>query len=630
MAIAANPLETFFWGAGGSKKTPEQIAREREIAETLLMKAGNTSPVGHWTQGAARVVDALSGVVKNNRADAAETAGREGFQTQWDSVFGGSGAPVQTASIDPIAQALTGQPQTASDAAEMMAGASVPSGDTAGYIRQGLIQRGLPEHVADAFLMNMQDESGLNPGINEAKPLVPGSRGGYGLYQLTGPRRRAYEAYAQQNGIPLDSVDGQLDFMMSELAGPEANAYQSIMAAPDTGSAAAAIVNNFLRPAEEHRARRVAQYTGGSGNQVAQALMGGGGGQGGGQPSMQQLMGLASDPWASDAQKSIVQSLLGQQMQQQDPAYQLDMQLKQAQLAAATAPPAAPKPVYEGGQWWDLSNGGPQALTDAASDPTSGMQNYEYLVSQGVDAATAMERAFGAGGVSVTLGDQGQRTGPIPAGMAAVADPSNPSGFRMEPIPGGPVAQATEAAAAAQAAGQEATGRTNNIVREDLGRIKDIVQSAPWYNPAVGFGAKVASAIEGSNATNVAALSKTVLANIGFDRLQQMREASPTGGALGAISDRELGTLQSVMGNLEQSQSIEQFVYNLDRLGQVYEEISAKASAYPNAGGFGFTGPVAEQGTKSNYDYNAETPPEGWSGDTGLWRFMSPEDRALW
>ena len=37
------------------------------------------------------------------------------------------------------------------------------------------------EHVADGFVMNFKDESGLNPGINEQNPIVPGSRGGFGL-----------------------------------------------------------------------------------------------------------------------------------------------------------------------------------------------------------------------------------------------------------------------------------------------------------------------------------------------------------------------------------------------------------------------------------------------------------------
>lgn len=129
-------------------------------------------------------------------------------------------------------------------------------------IYNGLIQRGMTPYLAAAWMLNFADESGLNPGINEIAPIVPGSRGGYGLYQVTGPRRRAYEAFAAERGMPLDSVDAQLDFMMTELQGPEARAWEKIQAAGNTGDAAAAIVNYFLRPAEEHRAKRAARYTG--------------------------------------------------------------------------------------------------------------------------------------------------------------------------------------------------------------------------------------------------------------------------------------------------------------------------------------------------------------------------------
>ena len=70
----------------------------------------------------------------------------------------------------------------------------------AAYVVDGLVRRGLPRHVAEGFAMNFADESGFDPGINERNPTVKGSRGGYGLYQLTGPRRRAYEAFATQRG----------------------------------------------------------------------------------------------------------------------------------------------------------------------------------------------------------------------------------------------------------------------------------------------------------------------------------------------------------------------------------------------------------------------------------------------
>jgi hypothetical protein len=115
-------------------------------------------------------------------------------------------------------------------------------------IRDGLIARGLPEHVADGFVMNFQDESGMNPGINEIAPLVPGSRGGFGLYQLTGPRRVAYERFAAERGLPVDDVDAQLDFLMTELQGPEAAAWSALQGAQDPIEAARIYSERFLRP----------------------------------------------------------------------------------------------------------------------------------------------------------------------------------------------------------------------------------------------------------------------------------------------------------------------------------------------------------------------------------------------
>lgn len=135
----------------------------------------------------------------------------------------------------------------------------------ADYIVNGLVQRGLPRHVAEGFAMNAEDESNFNPGINEAAPTVAGSRGGFGLWQHTGPRRRALEAFAAQRGVSAADPDTQMDFVMYELQGPEKGAFNAIMNTSSSGEAAAAIVNRFERPAEEHRARREAKYLGGSG-----------------------------------------------------------------------------------------------------------------------------------------------------------------------------------------------------------------------------------------------------------------------------------------------------------------------------------------------------------------------------
>lgn len=453
MALA-NPTSPFVWGAGGAQKTPEQIAREREIAAALMKGGIDYSPVEHWAQGAARMAQAGVGALKERWADEAETAGREGFQSRWDSVFGG-GAPVQTAAIDPVAAALISTPQTATDAvnsvgatlppiaasgfeytsaglprdpdtgyvmaetdpryaaaiAAKAGGTPAPSGDMQGYVRQGLVARGLPEHIADGFMLNFQDESGFDSGINEAEPTVPGSRGGYGLYQLTGPRRVAYEQYAAQKGVDPSNVDAQLDFMMSELQGPEARAAQAIMSAPDTGSAAAAIVNKFLRPAEEHRASRVARYTGGA------AVPTGGGSQSPLQmaqaPDMAALLGLASDPWANDAQRSIVESLMGQQMKQQDPMYQLQMRAAEQGLTKGDLEiqqllnPAPPKPIEVGGVLLDPNTMQPifdsRQPSDTGFTLSPGQQRFD---AQGNPIATGGPEADKAPTVQkVTLAD---------------------------------------------------------------------------------------------------------------------------------------------------------------------------------------------------------------------------------
>lgn len=138
--------------------------------------------------------------------------------------------------------------------------------DSAERIKGKLMARGMPEHVAEGFVMNFVDESGLNSTINEQNPTVKGSRGGFGLYQLTGDRRNAYEAYAERQGIdfsnPMEQEDAQLSFLFEELQGGESRAWDTIQTAPDAGTAAAYVAKYFLRPAEEHLNTRIAKYTG--------------------------------------------------------------------------------------------------------------------------------------------------------------------------------------------------------------------------------------------------------------------------------------------------------------------------------------------------------------------------------
>lgn len=241
--------------------------------------------------------------------------------------------------------------------------------------------------------------------------------------------------------------------------------------------------------------------------------------------------------WASPAQTSIASALLNSGLERQDPMYQLQMQTAQAEL---------------------------DRLRNPVADPTTGIQNYEYLVSAGIDPAQAQGMAFGNGGTTIN------NMGNIPAGYEVIQDPTT-GATRMQPIPGGPAALAAEAALAADAQGDAQTERYGNVVTEDIGRALDIIEKDPAVT--TGVVGQMLSQIGGSPANRVANLIETVESNVGFDRLQAMRESSPTGGALGSVTERELSLLTSAIGSLKQSNNSDDLAYNLRRVNKIYMDI---------------------------------------------------------
>ena len=58
----------------------------------------------------------------------------------------------------------------------------------------------------------------------------------------------------------------------------------------------------------------------------------------------------------------------------------------------------------------------------------------------------------------------------------------------------------------------------------------------------------------GSQAQALKTILNTIKANVGFQSLQEMRANSPTGGALGQVSERELAYLQATLGDIAQEQ----------------------------------------------------------------------------
>jgi hypothetical protein len=66
--------DPFVWGPGGAQMTPAQIAAQREIAQAMMARGSDYSPIKSGWQGAARVAEGMLGGLNAGQADRADAA----------------------------------------------------------------------------------------------------------------------------------------------------------------------------------------------------------------------------------------------------------------------------------------------------------------------------------------------------------------------------------------------------------------------------------------------------------------------------------------------------------------------------------------------------------------------------
>lgn len=222
-----------------------------------------------------------------------------------------------------------------------------------------------------------------------------------------------------------------------------------------------------------------------------------------------------ANPWLSQPQSTVAAALLQQNMQRNDPAYQLELEMKRAQLAALQAPPA--------------------------QDPTAGMQNYQFLIGEGYTPEQASEMAFGRGGTTIN------NMGNIPAGYQVVQDPVTGS-TRMEPIEGSPAWLEQQAALDRQNAVAGSQDTSTSIITSAAQKARDAYNSGAITTGVVG---NTLALDPGSQAAEMRRQVETLKANASIENLNAMRQASPTGGALGSVTEKENAMLANKLGALD-------------------------------------------------------------------------------
>jgi hypothetical protein len=98
-----------------------------------------------------------------------------------------------------------------------------------------------------------------------------------------------------------------------------------------------------------------------------------------------------------------------------------------------------------------------------------------------------------------------------------------------------------------------------------LAKTAEELKTHPGLSGAVGFQLGAAF-IPGTAAADFSASLETLASQIAFRVLQTMREASKTGGALGQVSEVEIGLLRNNLAALGRSQSELQFKQSLDKI----------------------------------------------------------------
>lgn len=315
--------------------------------------------------------------------------------------------------------------------------------------------------------------------------------------------------------------------------------------------------------------------------------------------------------WLSPGQSSIASALLSQGLERSDPRYQqqmalgdLELRQREAELQAQLNPPP-PAPDYG----FTFAPDGTLIRTDTTSGVFEPMGSFPKPESGPL--------------VTVNNGGEGTDIGTIPPGYAAVVDPTNPAGFRFEAIPGGPVAaeQAAAEQTAANSAGQRDTATT--IITGAADAARQAFNSGAVTTGIVG---NVAAINPESQAAELRRQIDVLKSNASIENLTAMRQASPTGGALGSVTERENAMLASKTGALDPSSP--NFMQQLDD----YERTLLEIVHGPEAGRriFDETRASSGEGDATDARYSADQPPSDWTGNPADWKYLTPESRALW
>lgn len=294
-------------------------------------------------------------------------------------------------------------------------------------------------------------------------------------------------------------------------------------------------------------------------------------------------MGMSADPNAADQKTAAINN--------RTIAWLQSMKTPQGDQAAAALATGSIDP----------STAVKMALDKPADSSTALQQNIGYFMGPPFnmskeDAIKAVQGS--AGGTTVNVGGSGIDYGNPPKDMAWARNTDgsvklDERGIPIAmPIQNTPLAATTEKTATAADAkarndavySDAAISAIDGLVGTD-DKPGALVSKGMFDLPQSGImGSALANLGINQEAVDVKNTLDTITSNIAFSRLQAMRDASATGGALGAVSENELALLMNSLGAVKQNTSPEKLVENLKNIKQIWLKINkdpiARAAYY--------------------------------------------------
>lgn len=265
---------------------------------------------------------------------------------------------------------------------------------------------------------------------------------------------------------------------------------------------------------------------------------------------------------------------------------------------------------------WNQSdpNSTPEVFYDGPeAEPAYRPMTAEEMAAYGIPSGTPAQigsdgkvSVIGSGGTQVKIDNMGN----IPAGYQVEYDEQGRP-VSMSPLPGSPAALEAEAAAAKVEAGDARKDTITDTITSAASIARDLATKAG----NTGVVGNMWATLPETDAAELRRQVDVLKSNATIENLTAMRQASPTGGALGSVTEKENAMLAAAAGAIDPSASPEAFQRQLDN----YERTLLRIVHGAQEGDRIYN--------KTRAPGRAEVP-EGV--DPELWELLTPEERKLW